>query len=423
MPVLRIVAGSYERLLFGYALDTATAASEQLFAFGAHIGCIKSVAISPRAGGVLATGGQDELIKVFSLRTMRSMGELFLHNATVSALAAFETTHLMSGDENGKLVMWRTKDWEPLTTLKGHKAAIAGIAIHPSGKLALTVAADRQIICWNLLRGLKASKTRLPDTPCAIQFSPSGSTYAILFNHMVVLYDTASTSTLATHASPQVRLNAFAFIDERRVAIGAEDGSFIAIEISEAAEPANDAEEEEEEERAIRTIATFARTAKPTSRIRSVQCTSFTAEDGTTLHYVAAASSTGGIAVWEVPADAKCEPVQPIAELDAKCRLTCLAIDALDAALVDEDEVEETEAAAEEAEAEAEVEVEVEEEVQPEPEPEPTPAPATPKSAAAKVATAAAGKKQKRKAAAAAPAESDAAAAPRPAAKKAKTRH
>ena len=38
---------------------------------------------------------------------------------------------------------------------------VNSFAVHPSGKLALSVAKDRIAIVWNLLTGRKASKTKL----------------------------------------------------------------------------------------------------------------------------------------------------------------------------------------------------------------------------------------------------------------------
>ncbi|ORZ37710.1 WD40-repeat-containing domain protein [Catenaria anguillulae PL171] len=408
MPVLRITAGSYERLLFGYAVDTTSQLSTQLFGFGAHIGCIKSMAISAKGGGVLCTGGQDELIKVYSLKSMRAMGELFAHNATVSQIEAFGKTHVLSGDEQGKLIMWRTKDWEPLTTLKGHKAAITGIAIHPSGKLALTVSSDRQLICWNLLRGLKATKSRLPDTPFAIHFSPTGVHYAILFNHSLVIYDTASTSSIAVHASPRTRLNAFAFVDDHRFVVGSEDGLVTMLEMSEEEEQDDDGQEEdddESEERAIRVVAHFAREDAST-RIRSVIVHAFTPDadadqtsddeaddDQANVHvkphganveyYLAAASSSGIVSVWGIPRASPrigeaAKKVDPITELDTKCRLTCLAMDAIDGELVPDNEEESDAEASEGVQSDAEME-EMQEEQEEAEAPKPSPASAASK--------------------------------------------
>ncbi|KNE64409.1 hypothetical protein AMAG_09432 [Allomyces macrogynus ATCC 38327] len=352
MPILRISAGSYERLLFGYALDTDTGAHEQLFGFGAHVGCIKSAVVSSKAGGTLATGGQDELIKVFSLRTLKSLGELFLHTGTVTCLQAFSTTHLVSGDEAGKVVLWRTKDWEALKVLKGHKAAITGIAIHPTGKLALTVSSDRVVICWNLLRGIKATKSKLPESPFGIQFNPSGTQYAVLFNNALIVYDTLSTTAIGAFQS-KVRLNAFRFIDDGRIVIGLDDGAVKILRVTPVA-----TDDDEDDQIALTVIADLVKPVKaavPTiARVRDLAAVTVPSDDEEAQDetYVVAASSDGAITTWACPAPrtdgGMVETVEPLGTLNTKCRLTCLAVDVVNPELVEEESDDDEDVAAEE---------------------------------------------------------------------------
>ncbi|KAJ3367761.1 p21-activated protein kinase-interacting protein 1-like protein [Allomyces arbusculus] len=356
MPLLRISAGSYERLLFGYVLDTDTGAHEQLFGFGAHVGCIKSAVVSSKAGGTLATGGQDELIKVFSLRTLKSLGELFLHTGTVTCLQAFSATHLVSGDEVGKVVLWRTKDWEALKVLKGHKAAITGIAIHPTGKLALTVSSDRVVICWNLLRGIKATKSKLPESPFGIHFNPSGTHYAVLYNNALIIYDTLSTAAIGAFQS-KVRLNAFRFIDDGQIVIGLDDG---AVKILRVAPVTTD--EDEGDQVTLTVAADLVKPVKtavvPTiARVRDLAVVTAPSDDAEAQDetYVVAASSDGAITTWACPAlradRDKVETVEPLGTLNTKCRLTCLAVDIVNPELVEEESDDDEDVAEEQAEA------------------------------------------------------------------------
>ena len=84
----KIIAGSYERLLYGLegtAYNSSTAASElewalrPIFIFPAHVSCIKTVAASPQGGKWLATGSGDEIIKVWDLRRRKEIGGLMQH--------------------------------------------------------------------------------------------------------------------------------------------------------------------------------------------------------------------------------------------------------------------------------------------------------------------------------------------------------
>lgn len=86
----KIVAGSYEKLLYGLtgtlALSSLSESSsphvitlKPTFIFPAHVSCIKSVAISPHGGKWLATGSADEIIKVWDLRRKKEVGGLMHH--------------------------------------------------------------------------------------------------------------------------------------------------------------------------------------------------------------------------------------------------------------------------------------------------------------------------------------------------------
>ena len=88
----KIVAGSYEKLLYGLAGSTSLSESKEtrfdlkpIFMFPAHVSCIKAVAASP-GGKWLATGSADEIIKVWDLRRKKEIGGLMHHEGTSSEM-------------------------------------------------------------------------------------------------------------------------------------------------------------------------------------------------------------------------------------------------------------------------------------------------------------------------------------------------
>jgi protein MAK11 len=82
---LTIVAGSYEKILYGVQFDPTLrekgdeSAMRPVFVFPAHISCVKAVAASPQGGRWLVTGGTDEAIKVWDLRRRKELGSLQQH--------------------------------------------------------------------------------------------------------------------------------------------------------------------------------------------------------------------------------------------------------------------------------------------------------------------------------------------------------
>lgn len=60
------------------------------WAFGGHLGAIKTIAIDEN-GEILATGGVDEYIKIYNLKTRKEKGELTQHNGSITALKFFKS--------------------------------------------------------------------------------------------------------------------------------------------------------------------------------------------------------------------------------------------------------------------------------------------------------------------------------------------
>jgi protein MAK11 len=90
----KIIAGSYERLLYGLqatvSVSSPATSSElewtlkPIFIFPAHVSYIKTVAASPQGGKWLATGSGDEIIKVWDLRRRKEVGGLMQHEGSTT---------------------------------------------------------------------------------------------------------------------------------------------------------------------------------------------------------------------------------------------------------------------------------------------------------------------------------------------------
>lgn len=138
---MKLVAGSYERFLWGWEVKEKQKELHWTFAYPAHIGPIKCIA---SCGAVVATGGADDTIKVFDLNAQKDMGSLYKHEGAVTCLAFHgprgtlqnHPTHLLSGSEDGTICIWDTDLWIHLTSMKtkkGQKTSVNDLSIHPSG--------------------------------------------------------------------------------------------------------------------------------------------------------------------------------------------------------------------------------------------------------------------------------------------------
>lgn len=88
-----MIAGSYEKLLYGIEGSYPPAEEQEddgevnrmvkpdlnpIFIFPAHLAFVKAIAASP-GGKWLATGSEDEFIKVWDLRRRKEVGSLSQH--------------------------------------------------------------------------------------------------------------------------------------------------------------------------------------------------------------------------------------------------------------------------------------------------------------------------------------------------------
>lgn len=202
-----VTAGTYEGHLVGYRLSPEAlepgataeqrAAAAPAFALRAHDGIVRGVA---GGGALLATCGSDHAISIYNLRKLREQGKLLQQTggSSLHCLAFFGTTHLVSGGGDGELCIWRSSDWECLLRMKGHKGAVNAVAIHPSGRAALSVAADRKLMLWNLTTGKCNYTTALSEAAHLVAWSPDGESYLHDTRSALMFYSLRSGELLHT---------------------------------------------------------------------------------------------------------------------------------------------------------------------------------------------------------------------------------
>ena len=80
---------------------------KQEFAFTASD---QALTCSTTRGNLLAIGGTEEVVKMFDLKTKKSCGDLSgEHTSSITCLAA-TSKHVLSGSEDGMIVIWRIFD-------------------------------------------------------------------------------------------------------------------------------------------------------------------------------------------------------------------------------------------------------------------------------------------------------------------------
>lgn len=229
-----IVVGTYEEFVLGYAIvpeeyDEKKLALVQTFACHSHRASVKSLAV----GGVhLASGGTDETIRLYNMLNQVESGMLTYHNGSVNALAFTEDgTHLISAGDDGMIAVVQTGSWFVEKKWVGTHSgkAITGLAVHPSGKIALSIGSDNHLVTWNLVKGRKAYETNVSGR-CRngwgigdVQWSPSGSSYAIFMATHVEIFAVATAGVSHTITCSN-KVTSIAFLEDTIILVGEESG-------------------------------------------------------------------------------------------------------------------------------------------------------------------------------------------------------
>ncbi|RXK37655.1 hypothetical protein M231_05067 [Tremella mesenterica] len=323
-----IVAGSYEKLLYGiegsFRPGEHKPTLKPIFIFPAHLGCVKAVAASP-GGKWLATGSEDEFIKVWDLRRRKEVGSLSQHSGSITSLHFPTSSHLVSTSVDATLSLFRTSDWALLKSLKGHSGRVNDVDIHYTGRVALSVGKDQTLKMWDLMRGRGASSLALGQEAELVSWSPTGMFFAVLFTHKIEIYS-LSIKLLHTLES-KIRFNTMTIASLPStdpdgqptlvLCVGTEKG---VVEVHRLEEPI-----EEGDPWNVIKISTL---GGHTNRIKSVSTLDFT-RDGIASTLLSSVSSDGLINVYDLsPVMEKSEETsQPIATYDTKgSRLTCVVM-------------------------------------------------------------------------------------------------
>ncbi|KAL1495820.1 hypothetical protein AB1Y20_016680 [Prymnesium parvum] len=312
MASVDVVCGSYEGGVIGYSLRLADLAEPHaeglpvapVFAEAEHSGCVRCVACGE---GLMATGGTDHAIAVYNLRRRRSHGKLLQETggAAIHCLAFHGQTHLVAGGADGDVSIWRTSDWECLLRVKGHKAAVLDVAIHPSGRVALSVGADAKLMLWNLTTG-KCNYTLALQQVCSlVRWSETGEEYLLASRGAVQVCDLRSGEELHTLPHDDGPPLGVQYASASLVATGSEGGTLRVWDLRR------------------RLCAVEVRQAHE-RRVKALAVVSGPGEGVSTL---VSASTDGSVKLWRLThgaADADEPAVTFLLTIATRCRLTCL---------------------------------------------------------------------------------------------------
>ena len=132
-----------------------------------HRGQLSAIVAWPD-GNLVATAGEDGLIKIWELNTGRLQRTLFGHCMGITKLALSEDgKRLASASHEGPVIVWDTSSWTIIQRLKSMKQTTT-IALSPAGDRVLTGGNMEILRLWNVDTGQEIQSWQMNVTAAAM---------------------------------------------------------------------------------------------------------------------------------------------------------------------------------------------------------------------------------------------------------------
>lgn len=103
---------------------------------------------------LIAFGGPQKLVKIFSTSTGSPVAEIKKHTEWVTAIEfSPDGKYLASGDRNGGLHVWESDTGNEVFTLKAHSNSISGISWRADSNVLASASEDNTIRLWEMKNG------------------------------------------------------------------------------------------------------------------------------------------------------------------------------------------------------------------------------------------------------------------------------
>ncbi|NWH77594.1 KTNB1 protein, partial [Piaya cayana] len=163
----------------------------------AHSSNVSSLVLGKSSGRLLATGGDDCRVNIWSVNKPNCIMSLTGHTKPIESLQINVNEELVvAGSQSGSIRIWDLEAAKILRTLLGHKANIYSLDFHPFGNFVASGSLDTNIKLWDVRRKgccLFFSFQGHTEAVRCLRFSPDGKWLASAADdHTVKLWDLAA---------------------------------------------------------------------------------------------------------------------------------------------------------------------------------------------------------------------------------------
>uniref|UniRef100_A0A8D0GNU7 Katanin p80 WD40 repeat-containing subunit B1 n=1 Tax=Sphenodon punctatus TaxID=8508 RepID=A0A8D0GNU7_SPHPU len=174
------------------AASVATKAAWKLQEIIAHSSNVSSLVLGKSSGRLLATGGDDCRVNIWSVNKPNCILSLTGHTTPVESVKINTKEELIvAGSRSGSIRIWDLEAAKILRTLMGHKANVCSLDFHPFGVFVASGSMDTNIKIWDVRRkGCVFRYKGHTEAVRCLRFSPDGKWLASSSDdHTVKLWD------------------------------------------------------------------------------------------------------------------------------------------------------------------------------------------------------------------------------------------